>query len=377
MSSTVVQGAAHGGVICDVAQSPYRLALRGPWRSARGALCERRGWLVRLTTEEGLEGFGECAPLPASGTEDAASAEAGLREALWGSLGVEPRAMLARLGPWRDRPAVCCALESALLDLLAGRAGLPLARWLTPKASDRVQVNAALGAIDAGLVSRVGQALAQGYTVLKLKLGVHDLDTELRRLCRLAGRLPPGVGLRLDANGAWGEEQALEAVQTLRRLPIESLEEPLRDPDAAALGRLQARVRWPIALDESLRPVGASARLGAVPVRRLVLKPMVQGGVLAAFELARAARRRGLECVVTTTLDAAAGVWAAAQLAAALGPGGVHGLASGAWLSEDLGEGPVIRQAQLGLGAAPGLGFRPYPGAIFHSLQGGGRGDAL
>ncbi len=366
-----------GEAIGDAALCPYRVALRRPWCSAQGMLSERRGWLVRLRAEGALEGFGECAPLPAAGTEDAASGGEGLSRVLRWCLGGEPRAVLSRLRSWRGGPAARCAVESALLDLLARRAGLPLARWLNPGAPRRVQVNAALGAIDTGLDLRVRQAIAQGYTVLKLKAGVHELDAELRGLCALAKILPPGVGLRLDVNRAWDAEQALEALRTLCRLPIESLEEPLRDPEPDALRRLQARVPWPLALDESLDPHNTPGWLSAAPVRRLILKPMVQGGVLAAFELARAARRRGLECVVTTTLDAAAGVWAAAQLAAALGPGGVHGLGTGAWLRGDLGRGPVIRQAQLHLAAAPGLGFRPHPGTGFVSIRDQGRGHAL
>jgi o-succinylbenzoate synthase len=364
-------------VIRDAALSAYRLALVRPWRSAQGVLSERRGWLVRLTTTQGIAGFGECAPLPASGTEDAVSASEGLQEALQRCLGADPLAMLSRLGLWRDRPAARCAVETALLDVLARQAALPLARWLNPKASGRVRVNAALGAIDAGLASRVSQAIAQGFKVLKLKAGVQDLDTELRRLCVLSRTLPPGVRLRLDANRAWGEEQALEAVRTLSRLPIESLEEPLRVPEAAPLRRLQGMAPWPIALDESLRPGSASAWLAAAPVRRLILKPMVQGGVLCAFELAQEAQRRGLECVVTTTLDGAAGVSAAAHLAAALGAGGTHGLGTAAWLRRDLGVSPVIQRAQMRLRRAPGLGFAPYPGIGFASVQDRGNGHAL
>jgi len=377
MSAAGVREAARGLVIRDAALSAYCLALRRPWCCAQGMLSERRGWLVRLTTTEGISGFGECAPLPASGTEDAVSARQCLQEALQRCLGGDPLALLVRLGRWRDRPAARCAVETALLDVLARHAVLPLARWLNPKASRRVRVNAAVGAIDAGLASRVTQAIAEGFRVLKLKLGVQDLDTELRRLCRLSGSLPPGVSLRLDANRAWGEDQALEAVRTLIRLPIESLEEPLRVPGAARLRRLQGMVPWPIALDESLRPGSASAWLAADPVRRVILKPMVQGGVLCAFEFAQQAQRRGLECVVTTTLDGAAGVAAASHLAAALGPGGTHGLGTGAWLRRDLGAGPAIERAQMRLCGAQGLGFFPYPWIGFASVQDSERGHAL
>ena len=43
---------------------PYRLPLRAEWASAQGSFAERRGWLLRLETDTGLAGWGECAPLP-------------------------------------------------------------------------------------------------------------------------------------------------------------------------------------------------------------------------------------------------------------------------------------------------------------------------
>ena len=56
--------------------APYRLPLRQPWVSARGGFVVREGWLVRLVTDAGLIGYGDCAPLPQAGTESMDSAVA-------------------------------------------------------------------------------------------------------------------------------------------------------------------------------------------------------------------------------------------------------------------------------------------------------------
>ncbi len=100
-------------------------------------------------------------------------------------------------------------------------------------------------------------------------------------------------------------------------------------------------------------------------MRRLVFKPLREGGLLRVLERARQARARGLECVLTTTVDSAVGVQAAVHLAAALEDGSAlcHGLATSDWLQRDLlREGtrlPVIRGGQIHLPARAGFGIDP------------------
>jgi len=74
--------------------------------------------------------------------------------------------------------------------------------------------------------------------------------------------------------------------------------------------------------------MGADTVFDQKPVRRVVLKPMVLGGLVSALALARRAREVGVECVVTTTVDSAVGVTAALHLAAAVANDLAHGLAT-------------------------------------------------
>src|SRR5262249_37432795 len=140
---------------------------------------------------------------------------------------------------------------------------------------------------------------------------------------------------RLDANGAWQRDEALWRLQELAPLEIELCEQPTTD----LRGLEQAAV--PIAADElcASDPEAALER-----ARVVVLKPMALGGVLAALDLARRAVRRGLQVVVTTSLEGAIGRAAAAHLAAAvlaLGPQPAAGLATGRLLAEDLCADPL------------------------------------
>jgi L-alanine-DL-glutamate epimerase-like enolase superfamily enzyme len=243
--------------------------------------------------------------------------------------------------------------------LLAQQAGLSLARWLNLSSSSAVKVNAVLGGLDGQVIERALAALAEGYSVLKLKVGLAAGHEEIRLLHDLAQRLPVGVSLRLDANRAWNEREAENFLGALAGLPVESVEDPLAHPDGAGWLRLQDKVPFPLAADESLRIMGAEAVFDRTPVRRVVLKPMVLGGLVAALALARRACEADVECVVTTTVDSAVGVTAALHLAAAVANDLAHGLATSPWLESDVGNPPRATGGMLCLVDRPGLGCIP------------------
>lgn len=333
---------------------PYRLPLQAAWLSAQDSFTERRGWLLRLETDTGLVGWGDCAPLPALDV-------AGQLETLGQALkGVDLEFAQRQSNPIQH-PAVRCAADVALSDLAAQQASQPLARWLNPASAQQVRCNAALGALDANASQRAHAAIATGFEVLKLKVGLKAVEQELAMLRQLAAEMPAGVALRLDANRAWCMEDARRFIVGLADLPLEMLEEPLAQPDLATLAILQTLTEVPLALDESLPALGLEQVLSTLPVRRLVLKPMLAGGVQPALEMARRASEAGIACVVTTSVDSAVGTLAALHLAAALNNGLHHGLATAGWLAQDVGCAPRPAFGALMISELPGLGFVPNP----------------
>jgi o-succinylbenzoate synthase len=337
---------------------PYRLPLRAPWRSARGDREVRDGWLLRARTDH-LEGFGDCAPLPAAGTEQPAEALAWLQRLRDEARGQPVATCLKRLDSLPCPPAARCAVETALLDLMARAGRLPLARLLDPDAVSAVAANASVGAADGGLIARCNAALDQGFRVLKVKAGMLPVAEELSFVRGVAALLPPGATLRLDPNRAWSEADARMALAALAELPVDSVEEPLARPSLAALAALQREVPFAIAIDESRNELGLERILAERPVRRLVLKPMLLGGPRATLDAARRARAAGLEWVITTTVDSAVGCWASVHVAAALPGGCAHGLATSEWMAQDVAAPPRPAAGRIALPDAPGLGLGP------------------
>jgi o-succinylbenzoate synthase len=336
---------------------PYALPLKRPWVAARAVLHERRGALLSLSGDDGVTGWGDCAPLPSAG--NAAQTFAALTALAQELPGLEHEAVLALDA---SLPELRWALETALFDLAARQRGVPLAVHLGAQSfTGNVPVNAALGALDAQTAQRAVAALAQGYASAKIKVSVGRIDDELVLLREVNAATTGRLRLRLDANRAWGESDARRFLTAITSLPIDAVEEPLAQPTLSQLRALQQALPYAIAVDESLPQFGSDALLAANAVRRLVLKPARIGGIIASRELAARAQDAGMEVVLTSVVDSAVGVAAAAHRGAAAAPDLLLGLATVAWVAGDGARAPLLREGRLWLGAAPGLGLSPTP----------------
>lgn len=338
---------------------PYALPLVRPWVAASAILRVRSGMLVELGFGDGLAGWGDCAPLPSSGEDGHARTFAALATTLGDLPGREAGAALATLGAI-PCPEVRWAVETALLDAQARRAGLPLVRHLRCDAPDVVPINVALGALDSDTAARAEAALAQGFTVAKIKLGVAGIAAEIAGLRALAHSTAGRLRLRLDANRAWSETEAVTVLDAIADLPVDGVEEPLAAPTVGDLARLQARYDFALAVDESLPALGAASLLAGPAVRRLVVKPARLGGLAATLRLAAAARAAGVDMVLTSVVESAVGVTATAHLAAALPCRAVHGLGTLGWLAADVAPPPLSNGGALILPGGPGLGMVPF-----------------
>ena len=333
----------------------YCLPLRQPWQTAQGVFTQRRGWLIQLHDSHGHVGLGDCAPLPQAGTESWSQAEAQLAGAINQLKQRQSGSVLAELDALVATPAARCGIEMALIDLLAREKNISVAHWLNPDAAESVAVNQNAGTLTNLLAAE--QVSDRG--IIKLKVGLAAVAEELAQLCRLAQRYP-GVHFRLDANRSWTFADAECFVQGCQSLPLESIEEPLQSPVIDRLAELQTQAAFPLALDESLADMDWPQLLSCPPLRRVVLKPMREGGLAIVANKAAQAQAAGIQCVVTTSVDSVVGVWATVHLAAALeniGQGLAHGLATSSWLERDLMPEPAIVNGRIYLPERPGFGI--------------------
>jgi len=341
---------------------PFSIPLKAPFRTAAGAIRQRQGWILQLHDDYGRVGQGECAPLPGwsvTAWEQYDALLPDLQSTLdLAALSGEFDAALAWLNAvFPGHPALRFALETALADLAAQQAGIPLARWLNPQSELHLPVNAVipLGTVE-DRVQLGRQRVAEGFGALKLKvMGLEDAPT----LAGLRQSIGSQVQLRLDANGAWDTATAIRNIRAFAPYAIEYIEQPTPPHDLQALAEVSRETDVPIAADEAVRDAPAAQQIIALAAAQiLILKPLLIGGLHACRHIAHLAHDAGLQVVVTTTLDSVVGRLAAAHLAAACAtPGLAQGLATGHLPADDLAPDPTaIAGGQLTLPPIPGLG---------------------
>ena len=347
-----------GPAITAVRWRPFGLPMRHRFETAYGLIEDRECVLLELRDAAGGSGIGEASPMPSLGggsRDDVLGLLERHAATLLGWTGGEAPGSLPAGGP--GATALRCAVDVALLDLEARRRELPVAALLSDEPAGSVVVNAVIGGGAPDEVAVYARAaVAAGYSVLKLKVGVgapeHDVACvrALREAC-------PDVAVRLDANGAWTEQAAADAIRELARLGVELLEQPVPAGEVEALARLREYAPLRIAADEAVASREAAERvLEQRAADLLVLKPMLLGGVRPALELARRAAEVGIGSFATTTFDSSVGTAAALHLAAALPWDAAQGLGTGDHLAADIVTAPVRAAGGRLDVPAPGLG---------------------
>ncbi|MGE0228079.1 MAG: mandelate racemase/muconate lactonizing enzyme family protein [Dehalococcoidia bacterium] len=348
---------------------PFRLPLRHRFEAAHGALADRAGVLIEVRAADGVAGIGEASPMPSLGDGAVADVLALLEDRAAAMMRSPDEALAALTGSMAapGAAALACALDTAMLDLEGQRGGVPAARLLCERPLQATHVNAVVGSggVDETLAF-AAEAVVAGYSVLKMKVAAGDLGADVARVAAVRQAYPE-VRVRLDANGAWTERQAAQALEALGALDVELVEQPVRASAVRALQRLHRRGLAPLAADEAVSdPEALKPLIEQRAVDFLVLKPMRIGGPRRSLDIARRAAERGIPSFVTTTFDSSIGTATALQLAAALGAGRpADGLSTGDHLADDLVTRPLRpRRGRLRVPVRSGIGVELRPAAV-------------
>ena len=315
----------------------FELELDRPFETADGTITSRRGFLVRAE-RDGVIGVGEATPLP-GWTESFGDC----KRALEAAVDAAPEGSNAALEAADETAAARHGVSLAIADLYATRAARPLYQYLGDGSrTARVPVNATIGDDEpAETAAAAAAAVDRGFRCCKLKVGRRRVSADVERVERVREAVGPSVELRVDANGAWTYDEALEAVEALADHDVSIVEQPL--PGGALEGHAELRGYGPkIALDEGLLEHGVDAITTAQAADVLVLKPMALGGLDVARAVVAWTEELGLETLVTTTIDGVVARTAALHLAAAIPDVPACGLATRDLLATDLGDDPVV-----------------------------------
>lgn len=325
----------------------FQLELEDPLESASETIETRRGCIVRYG-----DGLGEATPLvPWTESYDEMIESV---SALEGG----DRPLRPRLDDLESNPAARHGVTLAMADHLARERDQPLYRFLGGTHSrERIPVNATLDGTDQGALRSAGERLAsEGYPAVKLKVGAQTPDLDLERIATVREAIGDDVDLRIDANGAWSRQQAIDLAADLTRFDLDYVEQPTEGIDDAVC-QAYADHGIPIAMDEALRTEGTTAVLLA-DIDAVVIKPMAVGGIDNARAIAMAARGCGITPVISNLVTGSIARTAAAHVVASLPTCVPAGLDTGHRLRSDLTETvPTVSGGHLELPPGNGLGL--------------------
>lgn len=291
------------------------LHFKQPAGTSRGVYTTRKIWL--LTVEhDGRTAIGECAPLPQLSCDDIPDYEAVLRRfcdiiEATGSIPYDEM---------RNYPSMLFGVETALAQLSRTDGllyGTPFSHG-----EEGIPINGLvwMGTHDE-MLSRLKEKLALGFRCVKLKIGAIDFAKELDLIQHIRKHFSrEEVELRVDANGGFTPDVALERLQELARYDIHSIEQPIMAHLWSEMAQLCQLSPLPIALDEELIGVNSTDEkirlLDTIKPQYIILKPSLHGGVAGTREWIALANERGIGSWITSALESNIGLNAIAQLAA-------------------------------------------------------------
>ncbi|MGB6276565.1 MAG: mandelate racemase/muconate lactonizing enzyme family protein [Rhodococcus sp. (in: high G+C Gram-positive bacteria)] len=363
--AALAPGAASIDRIAEVTLSSIVLPLKNPISDAKvltgrqKAMTEVVFLFVEIRTEQGHEGIGFSYSKRAGGPAQFAHAQ----EIAPVLIGEDPNDIgkiwtkLVWAGASVGRSGVAtqaiAAIDIALWDLKAKRAGLPLAK-LIGSARDSVQTyNTSGGFLHTPIqevIENAAISLANGIGGLKIKVGQPDWRTDIARVTAVREFLGEDIPLMVDANQQWDRPTANRMCRILEQFDLVWIEEPLDAYDAEGHAQLARGLDTSIATGEMLASVGEHVRLieaGSVDI----LQPDAPriGGITQFLKLAALAEHHNLQLAPHFAMEIHL------HLAA------VYPLQTWVehfdWLDPLFDEHLETRDGRMHLSARPGLGF--------------------
>jgi L-alanine-DL-glutamate epimerase-like enolase superfamily enzyme len=272
--------------------------------------------LVRVVTDEGVEGFGEVSATAAWSGEDAITATHFVRDVLGPALIGKPLAPIEThatefdrilRGNWFTKAGV----STALWDALGRTRGATVAELLGGPYRREVPVKISLSGDGDDLCAAYETAVELGFAAFKVKVG-REPDADVARVTLARELAGDRALLGADANGGWPLPVALATVPRLAESGIAFMEQPVHAEDLEGLREVRA-LGVPLVADESVyspADVRRVGRLGAADVVSVYVGK--SSGLERAVESAQLAHELGMGVVIGANGEM--GIGAAAQL---------------------------------------------------------------
>ncbi len=350
--------------ITEIEIFKLNIPLKEPFIISLGTITNANNIIVRIHTDSGIYGVGECCPyVYIVGETQESEFEIAQKIALLlknkNPLQIEDR--LTEINRVvKFNPTIRSAFDMALYDILAKHAQLPLYALLGGTNDRKIFTDMTVSLQEPDLMA--AQALRfknQGFRSIKVKLGTNKKD-DVARVCAIREAVGNEIPLRIDANQGWDCITAIATLKALEVFDIEHCEEPVPRWNNVDLARVRSQSPIPIMADESLFDEHDAFRLASIGACDYFnIKLSKSGGINNALKIIAIAEAAGLKSQVGCMSESRLALTALAHLVMARKNIVHFDMDSALMLSEDpiiggiayLKDGEIRLPEKIGLGA--------------------------
>jgi len=316
-----------------------------PSGTSRGILTEKHAWFIEIWEESNpsIVGTGECSIIPGLSPdfENFESYEEQLSK-VCENLQID-------LENW---PSIKFGVECALLDLKNGGKGVVFDNSFS-RGERKLAINGLIWMGDKEFMqSQIQEKIDAGFTTIKMKIGSIDFETELKLLQSIRAEFSSDqITLRVDANGAFSVDEALEKLRKLAKFGIHSIEQPIKAGQYEEMRNLCVNSPVKIALDEELIGVNQLEKkkelLDLIQPDFIILKPSLHGGISGCKEWISLAEERKINWWITSALESNIGLSAICQFVGEYKNRLPQGLGTGSLYTDNIPSNLIVKEGQI------------------------------
>lgn len=325
----------------------HTLKFKQPSGTSRGVMTTKETWFIKITNQK-KTGIGECGILKGLSIDDRNGYENQLKY-ICKHIELGKNQLLNLSKEW---PSIQFGIEQAFLSLKSKHPFELFPSKFTEK-KDFIPIN---GLIWMGtnefMRAQIKEKIEAGFDCIKMKIGAIDFDTELNILKSIRKEFSKNdIELRVDANGAFETNEALEKLKQLSEFDLHSIEQPIKPKQFNEMAKLCESSPLPIALDEELIGVfdfeEKKKILNHIKPQFIILKPSLVGGYLASQEWINAAKTFNINWWITSALESNVGLNAIAQWTYTLKNEMPQGLGTGGLFTNNFDAPLIVKNGTL------------------------------
>lgn len=323
------------------------LEFKRPSGTSRGVMTEKETWFIILE-ENGKKGIGECGILRGLSADDRDDYEEKLNWACQ-NIHLGERALWEAL---LEFPSIQFGIEMAFLSLKSENPYVLFPSDFT-RNTKSIVINGLVWMGEASYMKQqIEEKLADGFDCIKLKIGAIDFQKELELLGFIRSHFSADqIEIRVDANGAFTLNEALDKLNQLNQFQLHSIEQPIKKGNIKAMADLCKTTPFPIALDEELIGVFSFEEkeklLQEIKPQYIILKPSFIGGFRGTKEWIDLANKYDIGWWITSALESNIGLNAISQWTFIQDSKMPQGLGTGALYTNNIDCPLEVSQGQL------------------------------